>query len=65
VLVLAADSHVLTCLAGAVYNRQAERMKHVESKMRNNSVEENLKWFEALLQGKFCTVCVGSGLCHL
>jgi glutamyl-tRNA synthetase len=31
---------------------QAERMQHIESKHRNNSVEENLKWFELLLQGE-------------
>ena len=32
---------------------QAERMAHTESKHRNNSVEENLKWFEAMLQGNY------------
>lgn len=30
---------------------QSERMARVESKHRNNSVEENLKWFEELLKG--------------
>jgi glutamyl/glutaminyl-tRNA synthetase len=31
---------------------QAERMERKESKHRNASVEENLKWFEALLRGE-------------
>ena len=30
---------------------QAERMDRVESKKRNSTVEENLKWFEELLKG--------------
>lgn len=32
---------------------QAERMAHTESKHRNNSAEENLKWFEEMLQGNY------------
>jgi hypothetical protein len=31
-------------------------MQKVESKNRNNSVEENLKWFEALLKGQSCVI---------
>lgn len=28
-------------------------MAHTESKHRNNSAEENLKWFEEMLQGNY------------